>query len=192
MKRLIMGLALLSALYCQAENTLGGVIDITSGTGTKITVDASGRVLVPAIYTAFGGFADVAEPIGDGVQNTWDMVTNATNDLWTGIEADQITMSGDTMVFTYAGHYGGTVAFTGNGLNGQDFEVCIYNVRKAAMEGFCLGVSTTGAANDIPFTMPLHMDVAAGDSLIMQMRCTSGAQTLTVEDGIFTVWYKHD
>jgi len=151
------------------------------------------RLFVENIYHVYGGFQDESETITCAVQNTWYHVTNATNDLWTGTEADGFSLSSDVMTIENAGDYYGTLAISLSGLSGKDFEFRIYNVTQAAVEGYHMGVTTTGATNYQQIVIPIYIEAAANDQLRMEVRCTSGGSgDPTLVHSIFFISYLHD
>jgi len=141
----------------------------------------------------YGGFQDESETITCGVQNTWYHVTNATNDLWTGTEADGFTLSSDVMTIVNAGDYYGTLAISLSGAVNDDFEFRIYNVTDSVQEGYKMGITTTGAGNYQQIVMPLYIEADANDQFRMEVRCISaGSGDPTLKQAIFYIAYLHD
>ena len=87
---------------------------VTKGIGGDFSV--TGRLRQDSIWHAYGGFQNQAETLALDA-DTWTHVTNATNDLWTGLEADGFTLSRDTMIVANAGDYIGALSITITGGN---------------------------------------------------------------------------
>lgn len=141
-------------------------------------------------YHAFGGFQDQNETVSVAA-DTWTFVTNATNDLWTGIEADGLSLSGDEMVVTNAGDYVGTLSITFSGANGKDFLFRIYNITQSAQSGYKVGGSATGAGNYVNVCVPIYLEAAAGDHFQFQVYEVDGNDP-TFKNAIFHLAYLHD
>ena len=175
MRKLIIGLVLVSALFAQH--------------GSDFVV---GRMQLNTIYHGFGGFQDSAVSLA-GTQDTWDKVGNATGNLWGGIEADGISFSDDTLIFANPGDYFGIASVSFSGQNANEYEFRIYETTGTAVQGFHKGVSGTGAGNYVPIVLPFYLeDVTATKRYIMQMTNTSGNNAATVRYGEFWVIYLHD
>ena len=162
-------------------------------TGDTMTGDLTvPQLFVTETYHAYGGFQDQSETISIATQNVWYHVTNATNDLWTGLEADGITLSGDVMTVTNAGDYAGTVSMSISGLNGKDFELRVYNITDSVIAGYHMGVSTSGAGNYTNITLPFYLEADAGSQFRLEVRCTTDASDPTFAHAIFYMAYLHD
>ena len=159
--------------------------------GFENDVVHSNRVTINKFWHAYGGFQDQDEDIAL-TQNVWTHITNATNDLWTGLEADGMTLSADVMTITNAGDYTGTLSMSVAGLNGKDFSFRVYNVTKAEAMGYHIAGVTTGATSFMCVTLPLYLECDAGDNLRMEVMATSGNDTITFEHAVFYLQYLHD
>ena len=157
-----------------------------------------GSVLTPyrfrqgKTWHAYGGFQDAATTITIGSANVWYHVTNGTNDLWTGLEADGLTLSGDVMTFTNTGDYVGHLAISFSALAGKDYHIRLYNNTTAAQAGYYMSASTTGAGNSVVISLPLYIEATAGDQMQIEVECTSSATDVVVDNAIFYLTYLHD
>lgn len=143
------------------------------------------------IFHAYGGFQDSSAEIAI-TQGSWSKVGNAYGSLWGGLEANGVSMSGDTMTIANSGDYWGLVTFTFEGTNGNEYELRIYNVTQTSIEGFHLGESGRGAGNYSTLTMPIYVEATAGDKLVMQITNTDGNNNATAIFGSFIIIYLHD
>lgn len=149
-----------------------------------------GRYRIGSVWHAYGGYMDEGYTLPCDA-DTWRLVTNADNTLWVGLETDGISFLNDQMVIANTGDYAGTVTLTISGLNGKDFHLRIYNVTQARVEGYSLGISTTGAGNEMSISIPVYIEATAGDVLAMQINSTDGADPI-LDDGLFYLTYLHD
>jgi len=169
---------------------------VTLSTPQDLATDSSptfNRINVSTAYHAYGGFQNKAQSITCSVQNTWYHITNGTNDLWSGTEAQGMSLSGDILTITNAGDYSGSLSMTLSGLNGKDFHIRLYNITQTAQAGYIQGVSTTGATNFTNVTLPLYIEASAGDTFRMEVQCTTAAVgNPTFEHAVFYLQYLHD
>ena len=140
-------------------------------------------------WHAYGGFQDEAETISLDA-DTWTHVTNATNDLWVGTEADGFSLVDDEMIVENAGDYSGSLSITLTGGNSKDFLFRIYNVTQSAVMGYHVGVSTT-VSNYSNVVLPLYLECDANDVLQVQAWCLAGDDP-TLRSSIFYMSYLHD
>ena len=141
------------------------------------------------IWHAYGGFQNQAETLALDA-DTWTHVTNATNDLWTGLEADGMTLEDDEMIIANAGDYIGALSITITGGNSKDFLFRVYNVTKDEVMGYNIGGSTT-VSNYTNITLPLYLECNAGDHLQVQAYCLAGDDPV-LRSAIFYISYLHD
>jgi len=141
-------------------------------------------------WHAFGGYEDKNYTLVCGV-GTWTFVTNAINDLWSDLHSNGITMLNDEIVIANKGHYTGQVTLTISALNGKDYHIRIQNITQTKTEGYPLGISTTGAGNEMALSIPLFLDVNAGDILQMQIKSTDGTDC-KLDDAVFYINYLHE
>jgi len=192
----------------------GDLADWITGTANQITVtdDNDGSVTlstpqdlattsgptfdhlhVSTAYHAYGGFQSKSQTVTCSVQNTWYHITNGTNDLWTGTEAQGMSLSGDVLTITNAGDYSGSLSMTLSGLTGKDFHIRVYNITQTAQAGYIQGISTTGATNFANVTLPLYIEANAGDTFRMEVQCTTAAVGNPIfEHAVFYLQYLHD
>jgi len=149
----------------------------------------TGRVQVGATWHAYGGFQGEAETLALAA-DTWTHVTNAGKNLWSGLEADGMTLTADEMIITNAGDYTGSLSITITGGNSKDFLFRIYNVTKAEVMGYHIGGSTT-VSNYTNITLPLYLECDAGDHLQVQAYCLAGDDPV-LRSAVFYIIYLHD
>jgi hypothetical protein len=182
MRRLLILLLFLPLLGMAQPN-----IDYSGGNFTVSTI-----LKQAGTYHAYGGFQDSAVTLTLTNQNTWYQITNATNNLWTGLEADGMTLSGDTITITNTGDYFGTVSLTFSGINARDYQVIVYNITQDTYT-YHIGATTTGATNFTNIVLPLYLEVTAGDRFVIKLQCTSAAgATPVMKSAVFTIQYLHD
>jgi len=160
-------------------------------TGDTMTGDlhSTERFRPDKIWHAYGGFQNQAETLALDA-DTWAHVTNATNDLWTGLEADGMTLEDDEMIIANAGDYIGALSITITGGNSKDFLFRVYNVTKDEVMGYNIGGSTT-VSNYTNITLPLYLECNAGDHLQVQAYCLAGDDPV-LRSAIFYISYLHD
>ena len=140
------------------------------------------------IWHAYGGFQDKAEAL---TMSGWTIVTNATNDLFTGLEADGLTLSGDLMTVVNAGDYVGQVSLTFIGSTTKDYHMRIYNKTKGEQMGYIVGSSGLGVNNYQCVSLPIYLECNAGDELQLEVM-EAGDTAMTVTDCVFYITYLHD
>jgi len=140
-------------------------------------------------WHAYGGFQDKAEALSLD-PNTWTHVTNAGNDLFTGLEGDGLSLVDDEMIVANAGDYVGNLSITITGGNSKDFKFRIYNVTKAEQMGYDIGASTT-VSNYTNISLPMYIECDAGNVLQVQAWCLAGDDP-TLRSSIFYITYLHD
>ena len=153
---------------------------------------AAGMLRQGSVWHAYGGFQGASETINIVNVNDWYHITNATNDLWTGLEANGLTLANDIMTVVNAGDYVGTLSMSITGSTGKDFQVRCYNITQAAQMGYIIGASTDGAGNFTVITLPLYLECAAGDTLRMEVRCITDSSDPTFKNAVFYLAYLHD
>lgn len=155
----------------------------------NVTAD---RIKIGYIWHAFGGSQAKNETITILGVNQWAWITNATNDLWTGLEGDGMTLSGDIMTITNAGDYAGSLSMSLSGLNGKDFQIRVYNITTSTQQGYVIGSSTAGAGNFTNITLPLYIEASAGDTFRMETTCITDGSDPTFKNAVFYIAYLHD
>ena len=139
-------------------------------------------------WHAYGGFQDVSEALS---MSGWTKVTNATNNLFVGLEADGFSLVDDGIIVANAGDYVGNVALTFIGSTTKDYHMRVYNVTQATQMGYVVGASGLGVGNYQHLVLPLYLECNAGDEL--QLEVIEAADTaLTVTDCVFYMTYLHD
>ena len=150
----------------------------------------TGYVRPTKIWHAYGGFQDKTETVAINA-DTWTHVTNAGNDLWTGLEADGLTLVEDEMVITNSGDYSGTVSITFEGVNTKDYLFRIYNVTQVEQSGYYIGATGLGSNNYANVLIPLYIEAAALDHIQLQVYQVDGNDA-TFLNSIFYLSYLHD
>ncbi|MCP4651148.1 MAG: hypothetical protein GY853_13865 [PVC group bacterium] len=164
--------------------TTGGVVS------TNTNINCGGMVRMNNIWHAYGGFEDEAETIACGVGD-WNHITNGANDLWNLDEADNITEVADVFTLVDTGDYNGVLSLSISALNGKDFHVRVYNNTQARVEGRPIGISTTGANNEMNICVPIYIEGTAGDAIQFEIMSADGTDPV-VDDAIFWLAYLHD
>ena len=152
----------------------------------------AGTLLQEECWHAYGGFQGKSETIDVLGAGQWAWITNITNDLWTGLEGDGISLIGDIMTIENGGDYAGSLSMTLSGLNGKDFQIRFYNITQATQMGYVIGASTTGATNYTNITLPLYLELNAGDQLRLETTCLTDASDPTFRSAVFYIAYLHD
>ena len=143
------------------------------------------------IYHAYGGFQNAATTIACTV-NTWAWITNGTNNLWTGLEADGFSLSGDIMTVTNGGDYFGHISLAISGGVNEDYFLRCFNITQNAQMGYIIGGTTTGASNYLNLSLPLYLECNAGDTLRMEIKNITNNNDPTVRSAVFYLSYLHD
>ena len=167
-----------------------GSVDYLPLTGGTITGDlhVTGNITKGETWHAYGGFQDVSEALS---MSGWTKVTNATNNLFVGLEADGFSLVDDGIIVANAGDYVGNVALTFIGSTTKDYHMRVYNVTQATQMGYVVGASGLGVGNYQHLVLPLYLECNAGDEL--QLEVIEAADTaLTVTDCVFYMTYLHD
>jgi len=149
------------------------------------------RVRIKKVFHAYGGFQDKAEVI-DCVKDVWKHVTNITNNLWTGLEVDGLTLSGDIMTVAYGGDYYGHLSMTVSSGQANDFQIRAFNITQNMMMGYKIGLTTTGAGNYATFSLPLYLECNAGDQLKVEVINLTDGDDLTCRNAVFYISYLHE
>jgi len=172
--------------------------DVAIGTSTvteELTVDgdiyATGDIFQDSIYHAYGGIMATSVTIAL-TENVWATTTNAYGGLFTGLEADGMTLSNDIMTITNAGDYIGSLAISFFGGNANDYEFRFYNYTSKSQEGYTVYHSTGGTANYENVTLPIYFDVNAGDQMVFQVRNVTDSDDVIIRSAIFSMQYLHN
>lgn len=175
-------------IYCYGD-TVETIADVLLGDSTLFKCE---MVRQAGTWHAFGGFHDSSVTVSISVQNDWYQITNGSGTLFSGDEADGITLSGDTMTFENAGDYNGSLSITFSGVAGQDYSFRIYNVTQTTQSGYDIGQSTTGAGNQVNVSFPLYIEAIANDEFVLQVSNESGTQDPVLKSSVFRISYLHD
>jgi hypothetical protein len=140
----------------------------------------------------FGGFSDSAVVI-DLTEDQFSHVTNATNNLWNGIESNGIVASGDTTSFPNAGDYFGSYSVTFTGGAGTVFIFDVYNTVTEQRQGFPVAATGDGASDYVTVTKPLYFDgLNVDDALILRVTNNDSDTDITIRYGSYFITYLHD
>lgn len=154
------------------------------------TITVSERLMLNKIDHAYGGFEDAAETIiaDSGV---WHPITNAAHDLWNLDEGDNITVLVDTFTVVNAGDYSGMLSLSISGVSTKDFHVRVYNITQAQVDGRPIGISTTGAANEVNVVLPIYIEAVENDKFQFEIMSADGSDPV-VQDALFIIKYLHE
>jgi hypothetical protein len=143
-------------------------------------------------WHVYGGFQDEDETLAVA-DDTWTKITNATTDLWTGLELVGFTLATDVLTVTNAGDYFGKLSITFSALNGKDYQIRCRNTTQGVTAGYDVGATTTGATNFTNVSLPLYIeDAAAGDTFEIQIKCTTDGTDPILRSAVFYIAYLHD
>ena len=164
-------------------------------TGPSYKLEVNGTAFATMLrqtntWHAYGGFEDQAETVTCGAGD-WNHITNAGTNLWNLDENDGITISGDALTLTNAGDYEGVLSLSISAINGKDFHVRVYNNTQTAVCGRPMGISTTGAGNEMNVCVPIYIEAAASDAIQFEISSADGTDPV-VDDGLFIIKYLHD
>jgi len=154
-------------------------------------LDVTGRIQIDEIYHIYGGFEDSSAAVAI-TQDQWSQVTNAWGTLFGGSESDGFVMANDTVVVTNAGDYEGMVSLTFSGTNSNEYVFRIFDATTDTQKGFKLGTTADGTTNHAHISIPVYIEAAGNDSLVLQVTNTSGSNAATFEFGQFLLKYLHD
>ena len=173
------------SLHATGNAAVAGVLTVTG--------DAHAAMLRQTdTWHIFGGFEDSAVVVSIS-QGVYNHVSNATGDLWTGIEADGFAMSGDTMTITNAGDYFGAFSVGFTTINSNVVKFRVFNVTDGVPQGFSVGATGDGPSDYVIITKPLYFDdISAGDKLVMQCTNIDASNDIKVRFGTFFLTYLHD
>ena len=157
-----------------------------------MSIDENDYLRVPKVWHAYGGFQNKAEVITLPAKDTWVKITNVAGDLWTGLEADGLTLANDVMTVVNAGDYAGSLSLTFSALNGKDYQIRVYNNTQASQMGYIIGASTTGVNNFTNITLPLYIEADAGDELQMEIQSTTDGTNPILKSSVFYLSYLHE
>lgn len=157
-----------------------------------VNLIASGMVRQADTWHVYGGFQTADQLISIAGADAWTHVTNGTNNLWTGLEVDGLTLAADVLTFENEGDYAGSLSMTISALTGKDYEIRFYNLTQLAQMGFVIGASTTGVTNFTNITLPLYIESNAGDQMRVEIRCRTDGTNVTVRSAVFYIAYVHD
>jgi hypothetical protein len=150
------------------------------------------EVKVKNIPHAYGGFQNQVTTL-NLTKDVWSKVTNVGNNLWVGVEGENMTLLNDTMIFNRGGDYFGMITVSISGGVNDDFFIRLYNVTQAKQEGYIIGATTTGAGNYNPITLPLYFeDIHVGDVFEVQMTNITNNDDVTLRSAVFYISYLHE
>lgn len=152
----------------------------------------NGMMRQTTTWHLFGGFSDSAVVI-DLTEDQFSHITNATSNLWNGIEANGIEASGDTTTFIYDGDYFGSFSATFTGGTGVVYVFEAWNVTTGERQGFPVAATGDGDSDYVTVTKPLYFDgMKAGDKLILRVTNQDSNVDITVRFGSYFITYLHE
>ena len=120
------------------------------------------------------------------------MITNASWNLWTGLEANGMTLSWDIMTITNTGDYFWQLTISVAGQNNDDVCIRLYNITKAKQIWYFICWTTLGTSNYIPLPIPLYIDDDANDQFRMEIANITNTNDVNVRSAAFYITYLHD
>jgi hypothetical protein len=150
-----------------------------------------GMVRQSDTWHAYGGFQLSTTTIACTL-NTWAWITNAGHNLWVAVESSGVTLSGDVFTAVHTGDYVGQVTLSISSLNGRDFFIRVFNITTNAQMGYIIGATTTGTPNYMPITLPLYMELTAGDTFRFEVENITDNSDPDVRSAVYNIVYVHD
>ncbi len=151
----------------------------------------TGEITAAELSHGFYSFEDETETITISTINVWEQVTNATNDLYTDVESEHMSISGDTIEINTTGHYKFTVNNIVDGGNNVNYEIRVFNVTDAAGVPVKGAITTRGSSFDPLNCFSYDVNATANDRYVIQIRNTSGTANLDMIDGSIYVEITH-
>ncbi len=170
-----------------------GITATIPATGTVALIDHAnaGMVRQSDTWHAYGGFQLSTTTIACTL-NTWAWITNAGHTLWVAVESSGVTVSGDVFTAVHTGDYTGQVTISITGTNGRDFFIRVFNITTNAQMGYTIGATTTGTPNFTPITLPLYMELTAGDTFRFEIKNITDNADPDVRSAVYNIVYVHD
>jgi hypothetical protein len=167
-------------------------IDVSADTIYSSSTVIAKQIRQYDVWHAYGYFQDATTTI-DLDEDVWGKITNATGNLFIGVEADGMTLSDDTLTITNAGDYFGKLTVSLYDIANQDYEMRVYSTSTATALPGVAKVTTTGTGNYIQFSLPIYFsDVVAGEQFDLQIRNISSNNDPVITDSIFYITYLHE
>jgi len=175
----------------RSVDSLNNVIDVTDSTAVFTTIDVDSTVTAVLDYEPPHGsmvFADSAAVIAL-TQNVWAKITNAANDLYTVVDADGITVAGDTITVITPGDYVIWVGLSFEGGPSDVFHIAIY--KNFAITPFEMHRKTANADTGNAAMNGLLDNLAAGDDISIYIRNTGDNDDATLVSSQVTIFMIH-
>jgi len=166
--------------------------DTLHAVNIKSTGSLTTEIILPQeLYHAVGGFQD-SNVIITITQNVWSQITNATGNLFVGLDADGLTLSGDTMIVENAGHYVANIFMNFEGTANQEYDFRVWDVDDGAMEGFILGDTGRGNNNYSKFAGAIYIIAETdNDRFVLQITNIDGSNSATLRNSNFFMYFVH-
>jgi hypothetical protein len=104
-------------------------------------------------------------------EDNYVQITNATKTLWTYDCGNGFTESGDTILCSLSGYWGGMFTIRGSGGNGDDYNVRLYDVTAGAeVEYMWLPFSCSGGSNYAGGVLPICFNSVSGHRYVWQIQ----------------------
>jgi len=175
----------------RSVDSLNNVIDVTDSTAVFTIINVDSTVTTVLDYEPPHGsftFSDSAAVVAL-TQNVWAKITNAANDLFTTVDADGITMAGDSITVVTAGDYMLWFGLSFSGGASDVWHVAIY--KNAVITPFEMhrntGNNQIGNAN----LNALFDNLVAGDDISVYIRNTGDNDDATLISSQLMIYMIH-
>lgn len=150
------------------------------------------RVLVWEIRHAFWWFQLQNTTIDITTQSWWVHITNGTNNLWTGLEADWLLLSWDIMTIINTWDYFWNINISASWPNGNDICIRLWNITQSKQEWFMNCDTTAWATDFVAIPLAVYIDDDGWDQLQMEIANISPNNDVNVRSATFFMSYLHD
>ena len=149
-------------------------------------------VAPPSVPHGFFAFADSSETL-TMTQNLWASITNATNTLFTSIDATNVTFAGDSLTINIdrGGDYVmiASVSFSGSAADSYEFAFFKNNTITNASSKMERSTSQTDVGN---VGIPIYIEsLTGGDDITLKIRNTASNDNATIVSCSWITWRLH-